>query len=177
MARTKILRRMARHPFEKTLKKPLKVSAKPALGGVEGLNELRRGTGEGVPAAESVAGAGNHQQLVRAAGHLRQPPALLDGHALVLPKAPARNILDASPHILTPLINTVQKVAIAAKTGFNADGMTVAQFSEHAGGQIVFHMHVHVMPRYTGVDLRPAGIMADAAVLERHAAQLRAAIG
>src|SRR5215472_8991009 len=70
-----------------------------------------------------------------------------DGHALVIPKAPARNILDAAPGLLIPVIHTAQRVAIAAKNAFNADGVTVAQFSEAAGGQVVFHLHVHVMPR------------------------------
>ncbi len=59
---------------------------------------------------------------------------------------------------------------------FNADGMTISQFSEPAGGQVVFHLHVHVMPRYAGVALRPAGVMADGALLEQHAAKLRAAL-
>ena len=99
-----------------------------------------------------------------------------DGHALVIPKQPARNILDADESLLGPLIRTTQKVAIAAKKAFNADGVTVTQFSEKAGGQVVFHLHVHVLPRYTGVDLRPAGITADPAVVAKHAEQLKAAL-
>ncbi len=99
-----------------------------------------------------------------------------DGHALVIPKQRARNILDAPPSLLVPVIHTAQRVAIAAKKAFDADGMTVTQFSEPAGGQIVFHLHVHVIPRYEGVALRPAGIMADGKVLEQHAAKLRAAL-
>jgi histidine triad (HIT) family protein len=97
-----------------------------------------------------------------------------DGHALVIPRESARNILDAPPRILTPVIHMVQRVAVAAKKAFNADGMTVSQFSEHAGGQVVFHLHVHVLPRYAGVDLRPAGIMGDGNVLREHAEKLRA---
>ncbi len=100
-----------------------------------------------------------------------------DGHALVIPKQPARNILDAPPRLLAPVIQTAQRVAIAAKQAFNADGITVSQFSEPAGGQVVFHLHVHVMPRYEGLALRPAGIMADGVILEKHAAMLRAALG
>jgi histidine triad (HIT) family protein len=99
-----------------------------------------------------------------------------DGHALVIPKQPARNILDASPSLLVPVIHTAQRVAIAAKKAFNADGMTITQFSEPAGGQIVFHLHVHVIPRFAGVALRPSGIMAEGALLEQHAAKLRAAL-
>ncbi len=99
-----------------------------------------------------------------------------DGHALVIPKQPARNILDAPASLLAPLMQTVQRVAIAASKAFNADGMTISQFSEPAGGQVVFHLHVHVIPRYEGVALRPAGVMADGALLEQHAAKLRAAL-
>jgi histidine triad (HIT) family protein len=99
-----------------------------------------------------------------------------DGHALVIPKQPARNILDASPELLIPVVKTAQKVAIAAMKAFSADGITVSQFSEPAGGQIVFHLHVHVLPRYSGVDLRPPGNMADPAILAKHAAALRDAL-
>ena len=52
-----------------------------------------------------------------------------DGHALVIPKQPARNILDAPAGLLAPLMRTVQRVAIAAQNAFNADGMTISQFS------------------------------------------------
>ncbi len=99
-----------------------------------------------------------------------------DGHTLVIPKLPARNILDASPSLLAPVMQTAQRIAIAAKKAFAADGMTIMQFSEPAGGQVVFHLHVHVIPRLEGVDLRPCGIMGDGALLERHAAKLRAAL-
>lgn len=99
-----------------------------------------------------------------------------DGHTLVIPKQPARNILDAPPGMLVPVIHTVQRIAIAAKNAFNADGMTISQFSEPAGGQVVFHLHVHVMPRFEGVALRPPGVMGDKAALEQHAAKLRAAL-
>jgi histidine triad (HIT) family protein len=99
-----------------------------------------------------------------------------DGHTLVIPKQPVRNILDAPPSVLGPLIETTQRVAIAAKKAFGADGMTISQFSEPAGGQVVFHLHVHVMPRYEGVALRPPGAMADNALLAAHAEKLKAAL-
>ena len=100
-----------------------------------------------------------------------------DGHTLVIPKAPMRNILDAPAGALGPLIGSVQRVALAAKKAFNPDGMTISQFSEPAGGQVVFHLHFHVIPRYEGVALRPAGVMADGALLAEHAAKLKAAMG
>lgn len=95
-----------------------------------------------------------------------------DGHALIVPKTPSRNILDAAGEDLQHLILTVQKVARAAKEAFNADGMVVSQFSESAGGQVVFHTHFHVIPRHEGVELRPPGIMGDNTLLAEHAKRL-----
>ncbi len=100
-----------------------------------------------------------------------------DGHTLVLPKAPSRNILDIEPEDLFAAMATAQKVARAAMKAFNADGATIQQFSEPAGGQVVFHTHIHVIPRFEGVALKPhTGEMADQAVLADHAARLRAAL-
>lgn len=100
-----------------------------------------------------------------------------DGHSLVIPKAPARNILDVSPSDLAAVMETVQKIGWASLQAFSADGLTVQQFSEEAGGQIVFHLHVHILPRWHGVRLRPhTGEMADGAVLAEHAEKLKAAL-
>jgi histidine triad (HIT) family protein len=78
-----------------------------------------------------------------------------DGHVLVIPKNPARNLLDAAPEDLARAIATVQKVARAVKAGMKADGITLQQFNERAGGQVVFHLHFHVLPRFEGVSLAP----------------------
>jgi histidine triad (HIT) family protein len=77
------------------------------------------------------------------------------GHALVLPKAPVRNILDASADDLAHVMTVAQKVAKAAMTAFGADGVTIQQFNEGAGGQVVFHLHVHVIPRKAGAPMKP----------------------
>ena len=69
------------------------------------------------------------------------------------------------------------KIAAAAKKAFNADGITVQQFNEPAGGQGVFHLHMHVMPRKDGVALLPpASQKEDGKVLEANAAKLIAAL-
>ena len=77
------------------------------------------------------------------------------GHILVLPKAPARNILDISPDDLAHVIKVAQKIAKVSVEVFGADGVTIQQFNESAGGQVVFHLHVHVIPRKSGVAMKP----------------------
>ena len=79
-----------------------------------------------------------------------------EGHTLVIPKASVRNVLDATPAQLAACMKTVQKVATAAVKAFNADGFTLLQANEAAGGQVVFHLHFHVMPRWEGKSLGPA---------------------
>lgn len=99
------------------------------------------------------------------------------GHTLVIPKAPARNILDISQDDFGHVARAAHTIAAAAKKAFKADGMTVQQFSEAAGGQVVFHLHMHVMPRYDDVALLPpATTREDAKVLEANAAKMIAAL-
>lgn len=90
-----------------------------------------------------------------------------NGHVLVIPKRPARNILDVDPTVLSELITRVQKIAHAALAALEADGISIMQFNESAGGQVVFHLHFHVMPRWTGVALRPPGIAGNAEEIQR----------
>ena len=99
------------------------------------------------------------------------------GHALVLPKAPSRNILDIAPDDLARLMTTVQKVARASMKAFAADGLTIEMFTEEPGGQTVFHTHVHVIPRHDGEKARPHGsAMASEDALKASAEALRAAL-
>lgn len=99
------------------------------------------------------------------------------GHLLVIPKSPARNLLDIAPEPLAALMPAVQKLACAAMSGLGADGVSVFQFNETAGGQVVFHLHVHVIPRFAGDSLKPpGGPVASAAELEPIAAKIRAAL-
>lgn len=100
------------------------------------------------------------------------------GHTLVIPKAPSRNLLDAEPAALGPLMAVVQKVARAAKAAFAADGVTIMQFNEHASGQTVFHLHFHIIPRLDGVAIRPhSGGMEKPEILAAQAARIVAALG
>jgi histidine triad (HIT) family protein len=99
------------------------------------------------------------------------------GHTLVLPKAHARNLLDVAPGDLAHVMQVAQKIAQAQMKVFNADGITLQQFNESAGGQVVFHLHVHVMPRKDGVALKPpASVKEEASVLSDQALKLAAAL-
>jgi histidine triad (HIT) family protein len=77
------------------------------------------------------------------------------GHTLVLPKQPARNLLDVAPDDLAAVARAAQKIAKAAMSVFGADGITIQQFNENAGGQVVFHLHMHIIPRKAGVAMKP----------------------
>ena len=100
-----------------------------------------------------------------------------DGHCLVIPKTPCRNVLDASPEQLAAVMKTTQIMAHAVMKAFEAEGVTLQQFNEDAGGQEVYHLHFHVLPRHAGVSLRPPGKMADMDVLNAQAEKIRAALG
>lgn len=99
------------------------------------------------------------------------------GHTLVLPKASARNLLDVAPDDLSDVIKAAQKIAKASMQVFGADGITIQQFNETAGGQVVFHLHVHVIPRKEGVAMKPPASVKEAAeVLAAQAEKLAAAL-
>jgi histidine triad (HIT) family protein len=99
------------------------------------------------------------------------------GHTLVIPKAAARNLLDIKEEDYVHVARATRKIARAAMAAFNADGLTVQQFNEGAGGQVVFHLHVHVMPRHDGIALLPpASRKEDVKVLEDNATKLIAAL-
>ncbi|MGE0499893.1 MAG: HIT family protein [Rhizobiaceae bacterium] len=100
-----------------------------------------------------------------------------DGHCLVIPKAPSRNIFDVEFESLAAVMRTTQHLSRAVREAFGADGVTIQQFNEAAGGQVVFHLHVHVIPRFDGVSLRPhTGQMEEQDVLAANAEKIRAAL-
>ncbi|MGK0169838.1 MAG: histidine triad (HIT) family protein [Gammaproteobacteria bacterium] len=102
-----------------------------------------------------------------------------DGHTLVIPKAPVRNILDASPQHLADCMEAVKLLSEAMlASSLDAQGITLLQSNESAGDQEVFHLHFHVVPRYEGQRLRrPTGEMEKPEVLEAHAQKVRVALG
>lgn len=100
------------------------------------------------------------------------------GHTLVIPKhSTARNLLEEEPQILAPLMLGVQRVARAVRAALQPDGIVITQFNGAPAGQTVFHLHVHIIPRWDGQPLgRHGGGMADMDELKDLAAQIAAKI-
>jgi len=101
------------------------------------------------------------------------------GHALVISKETrARNLLEVEPEPLEHLIAGVQRVTRAVRAALKPDGIMVAQFNGRASGQTIFHLHFHIIPRWSGVPLKPhaAGQMADHAELATLAREIAAMI-
>jgi histidine triad (HIT) family protein len=99
------------------------------------------------------------------------------GHTLVVPRARARGILDIADDDLAAVARTAKRIAIAAMKAFDAEGIILQQFSEPASGQVVFHLHMHVMPVRAGIELLPAQTRKeDMTVLAAHARRMIAAL-
>src|SRR5690606_33514733 len=99
------------------------------------------------------------------------------GHTLVIPKAPARNLLDVKSEDLAHVMSVAQKIARAGMKAFDAQGVTVQQFNETAGGQVGFHLHGPVIPRRQGEAMKPPATVKETPEnLADHAARLKAAL-
>ncbi|WP_419912701.1 HIT family protein [Hoeflea sp.] len=99
------------------------------------------------------------------------------GHCLVIPKSRARNILDVELDDLAKVMATVQKLSRAVLQAFDADGVSIQQANEAAGGQVVFHLHVHIIPRFDGIKMGPpASTMEEPDVLKENAEKIRQAL-
>lgn len=70
------------------------------------------------------------------------------GHCLVIPKRPVRNLLELAPKDIGRLFGTVQRVSKAVDKALSPDGIIVTQFNGAPAGQTVFHLHVHVIPKF-----------------------------
>ena len=100
-----------------------------------------------------------------------------EGHTLVLTKEPAEMIYDLSPEAAAACIQTTQRVAKAVRKALQPDGMMIAQFNGAAGGQTVFHVHFHILPRSNDTKMKPhAREMVDPATLQPLAERIRAAL-
>lgn len=102
-----------------------------------------------------------------------------EGHVLVISKtSKARTLMEAEPETLSALAAATQRVARAVVKALACEGVSVMQFNGEAGGQTVFHLHFHVIPRWADRPLAGHGTagMADAEALKATAARIAAAL-
>lgn len=76
------------------------------------------------------------------------------GHTLVVPKTHAKNILDVSEDTLARMMPAVKKVSKAVFEGMGAAGLNITMNNERAAGQVIFHLHIHIIPRFEGDGLK-----------------------
>ncbi len=100
------------------------------------------------------------------------------GHTLVIPKKPSRNIFDIDDETLSAVWRTTRKVAKAVKDAVGAEGLNITTNNEAAAGQIVFHYHVHIIPRFgnDGFRLWPGKPYPNDAVAKEVADKIRQAL-
>lgn len=100
-----------------------------------------------------------------------------EGHVLVVSKtSTARNILEIEPEALSRLMAAVQRTARAVEKALRPEGLSLMQFNGEAGGQTVFHLHFHIVPRWADRPMKGHGHapMADAEQLKILAARIAA---
>jgi len=71
------------------------------------------------------------------------------GHTLVIPKKPFRNIFDIDRESLASVMETVRKIAPAVRAAVGASGVHINSNHEPEAGQVVFHLHMHIIPRHS----------------------------
>ncbi|EGF94058.1 HIT family protein [Brevundimonas diminuta] len=102
-----------------------------------------------------------------------------EGHVLVVSKtSTARNILEIEPETLAKLTAAVQRTARAVEKALKPEGLSLMQFNGDAGGQTVFHLHFHIVPRWADRPMKGHGHapMADAEQLKILAQKIAAAL-
>ena len=100
-----------------------------------------------------------------------------EGHTLVIPKAPSRNLLETNAKDIGRLFGAVQRITKAVETALKPNGITITQFNGAPAGQTVFHTHVHIIPRYDGKALGAhGGGIADMDELKALAEKISAAL-
>lgn len=98
-----------------------------------------------------------------------------DGHVLIIAKqSQARNLLEVEPEVLTRMTAALQRTAKAVEQALQPEGLAIMQFNGDAGGQTVFHLHFHIIPRWNGREMKGHGHapMADADTLKALAARI-----
>ncbi len=70
------------------------------------------------------------------------------GHTLVIPKVHIKSFLDLPDSQVADIFLAVKKIAENIKSKLNADGLNVGLNVNKAGGQVVDHLHIHIIPRW-----------------------------
>lgn len=102
-----------------------------------------------------------------------------EGHTLIISKtSTARNLLEMEPEVLAKVAAATQRTAKAIEKALKPEGFQIVQYNGEAGGQTVFHLHFHVIPRWADRAMKGHGHapMADAAVLRGLADRIAAAL-
>ncbi len=102
-----------------------------------------------------------------------------EGHVLVISKTSrARNLLEVEPEVLARLAEATRRTARAVVEALQPEGFQIMQFNGEAGGQTVFHLHFHIVPRWSDRPMKGHGHapMADPADLRRLADRIAAAL-
>lgn len=76
------------------------------------------------------------------------------GHTLIIPKAHFVDIFDIPPELMSRIHRVSKQIAFAVKKATKADGISIIQQNGKAAGQDIFHLHVHVIPRFEGQKLQ-----------------------
>ena len=81
-----------------------------------------------------------------------------EGHVLLISKtSTARTLLEIEPDALARLIAATQRTARAVEKALRPDGFQIMQYNGEAGGQTVFHLHFHIVPRWAGRPMKGHG--------------------
>jgi len=96
-----------------------------------------------------------------------------EGHTLVVPRRHYENIYAVPDEEVANLFKIVKKVALAISKSERAEGMSIIQNNGSIAHQVIFHFHVHTIPRYVGKGMQSTRIAADQTELDEIAARIR----
>lgn len=100
-----------------------------------------------------------------------------EGHVLIIAKqSQARNLLEIEPEVLARVTAALQRTAKAVEKALKPEGLSILQFNGEAGGQTVFHLHFHIVPRWADREMKGHGHapMADTTTLRALADRIAA---
>jgi len=94
------------------------------------------------------------------------------GHTLVIPKKHYENIYEISEKEISHLFRIVKRISNVTKTALGAEGIRIIQNNGKAAGQVIFHIHVHIIPMY-GDYHRSHSVNRDRKILDQDAKKIK----